>query len=307
MEGGGKCGPRAFFGVFICQAFGIPAIGVGQPAHACFAAKAADPELEPQPGSVWKVHQGRGWQVSDCGDAMYGPEFLSEMTKRYRVAEFSQVEHLRWLASTLSSKERADAVRNLVEKIRKPVNTTEPLGVPAKDIDIITEGPSPTSQASNAASTPVVVQEEPFKAVPGVIHVEAETFTNSFAEPAYPAEQQGAVYVHDCFTGGKQVYFQSNMKISWIDYVVDVPATGIYGLEMRVAAANRDQVLEVSSGTNKLATVKVPSTTGLWGTTPAVDIKLEKGKHTLRISAPLQRGVAIRWFELKSKGQNHVR
>jgi len=184
--------------------------------------------------------------VTRCGDAMYGPEFLAEMTKRYRVAEFSLVEHLRWLASTLSSKERADAVRNLVEKIRKPVNTTDPLGVPAKDIDVITEGPSPTTAASSAASTPVLVPEEPFKVAPGVIHVEAESFTDSFAEPAYPAEQKGTVYVYDCFTGGKQVNFQRNMKISWVDYVIDVPETGTCGMEVMLAAANRDQVLDVS-------------------------------------------------------------
>jgi hypothetical protein len=232
---------------------------------------------------------------------MYGPEFLAEMTKRYRVAEFSLVEHLRWLASTLASKERADAVRNLAGKIRKPVNTTTPLEVPAKDIDIITEGASPTTAASNAASTPVLVQEEPFKADPGVIHVEAETFANSFAEPAYPAEQKGCVYVYDCFTGGKQVNFQRNMNLSWVEYSIDVPETGTYGMEVMLAAANRDQVLDVSCGTEKLGTIKIPGTIGLWKKMPPVDIELKKGKQTLRISAPLQRGVAIRWFELKSK------
>jgi hypothetical protein len=301
LEGGGKCGPRSVFGTFICQAFGMPAIGVGQPAHACFAAKTAYPETEPQAGSVWKVWQGRGWQVSDCGDAMYGPEWLSEMTKRYRVAEFSMVEHLRWLASTLSSKERADAVRNLAGKIRIPVNTTTPLGVPAKDIDIIAGGTPPTTEGPGAASKPAAVQEEPFKVVAGVIHVEAETFTKSYAEPLYPAEQEGAVYVYDCFTGGKQVNFPRNMKISWIDYSVDVPETGTYGMEVMLAAANRDQVLDVSRGTEKLGTINIPGTIGLWKKMPPVDIKLTKGRQTLRISAPMQRGVAIRWFELKSK------
>ena len=34
LSGGGKCGPRAWFGRFICQAFGIPIWGVRQPGHA---------------------------------------------------------------------------------------------------------------------------------------------------------------------------------------------------------------------------------------------------------------------------------
>ena len=293
MEGGGKCGPRSFFGVFICQAFGIPAIGIGQPAHACFAAKTAYPETEPQPGSVWKVHQGRGWHVSDCGDAMYGPEFLAEMTKRCRVAEFSMAEHLRWLASTIPAKDRADAVRSLVGKIRKPVNTTEPLGVPARDIDSVNDGNAPAPMA------PLAVTEEPIKTDPGVIHVEAESFIRSFAEAAYPAEQQGAVYIYHCFTGGKQVNFQKNMKSSWVEYTIEVPETATYAMEIMVAAANREQVLDVSCGNDKLGTIHIPGTLGLWQKMPPVDIHLNKGSQTLRISAPLQRGVAIRWFELK--------
>jgi hypothetical protein len=294
MEGGGKCGPRGAFGAFICQAFGIPAITVGQPAHFCFAARADYPGEEPQPGSVWKVYQGRGWHVSDCGGNMWGPQFLAEMTKRYRTAELSMIAHLSWLASTLSSKQRADAARDLAVKVRKPVNTSDPLGVPAAEVDVVTAVKSPTTAA--------VVQEELFKAAPGVIHVEAETFAGSFAEPAYPAEQNGAVFVHDCYTGGKQVYFQRNMKISWVDYVIDVPQTGTYSMEVMLAAANRNQVLDVSCGTEKLGTINIPGTTGLWKKMAPVDIKLEKGKQTLRISAPMERGIAIRWFELTPTG-----
>ena len=59
--------PRGIFGQFVCNALGIPAIGVGQPRHCCFAARCDFPETEPQVGSVWKVYQGRGWQFSDCG------------------------------------------------------------------------------------------------------------------------------------------------------------------------------------------------------------------------------------------------
>ena len=298
MEGGGKCGPRGFFGCFICQANGIPAIGVGQPAHCCFAAKSAYPELEPQPGSVWKVWQGRGWHVSDCGGCM-GPQFLAEKTKRYRVAELSQIAHLRWVALAVSSKERVAAVRAVVATIRKPVNTTNPLGVPSKDIDAIAWGPPATAAASAAAQPPL--QEEPLKSAPGVIHVKAESFTDSFADPLYPAEQSGRVYVYDCYTGGKQVNFARNMKISWIDYPIEVPETGTYAMEIMVAAANRDQVLDVSCGTEKLGTIKIPGTTGLWKKMEPVDIKLNKGSQTLRISAPAQRGVAIRWFELTPK------
>lgn len=285
LEGGGKCGPRGMFGGFILQAFGIPSMVVGQPAHCCFAGRCDYPETDPQVGSAWKVYQGRGWQVTDCGDAMWGAEFTAEKALRYRTAEFSKVEHLRWLASAMPAKERADALRDLAVKIRKPVNTSDPMGVPAAEMDVVF--------AANAKA-PIVKRvqpvEEPFKVAPGVIHVEAENFTN-----------QLNASVFDCYTGGKQVNFFKSIDNSWLDYVIDVPADGTYAMEVMLAAANRDLVLDVSCGGEKLGTVKIPGTVGLWGKMAPVDIKLKKGTQTLRISAPFQRGIAIRWFELTPK------
>ena len=273
MEGGGKCGPRSWFGTMTCRAFGIPTVGVGQPGHAAFGIKSADPSSEPQPGSVWKVVYGRAWHVSKC-EGVSGPEFLSEAEARSREIEFSQGEHLRWLASTWASSEQADAVMAVARKIQQSASGAE-------------------SGRSVAMPATPSIAEPPFKAVPGVMHVEAESFAN-----------MSGVFVYDCFTGGKQVNFQKNMESSWIDYTVDVPAAGTYGLTMRVATPNREQVLDVGVDTNQLATVDIPNTTGLWGTTEEVELRLKEGTRTLRFSAPYQRGIAVRWFELNSKGVN---
>lgn len=323
MEGGGKCGPRGMFGQFVCNALGVPAIGVGQPAHCCFAARCDFPETEPQLGSVWKVYQGRGWHVSDCGGAMYGPQFLAEMTKRYRTAELSAIAHIQWLASAQSSKAQTDAMRVLALKVRKPVNTSDPLGVPASEVDVVLagkrskadpshkepvldydkEGPAATNESSfvGRSKTPQV-KEEPIVVPPGVIHVKAESFVKNFADPLYPSEQEGKVYVYDSVGGGKQVNFARNMKISWIDYSLDIPEAGTYAMDIMVAAANRDQVLHVSSGDEQLGTIKIAGTIGLWKKMDPIAIKLKKGVQTLRISSPSgQRGIAIRWFELTPK------
>ncbi len=298
LAGGGKCGPRSSWAVMICQAFGIPAVGVGQPAHACVAAKSAYPEIEPQPGSAWKVHQGGGWNVSKL-EGTNGSGFLDAVRERAHPAEFSQIEHLRWLATALTAKESAVAVMSAANKIRDalPAYVALPSQVPAVDPNV--EGVAKVTPSTTAA--PAAVQEEPFKAVPGTIHIEAETFTKSFAEPTYPAEQKGCVYVLDCYTGGKQLNLQKNMNSCWVEYQIDVPQAGSYNVEMRVAAVNFDQVLDVSSGDTKLATSNIPNKHGIWTTTPPVEVKLAKGPQTLRISAPMQRGVAIRWIELKAK------
>jgi len=286
LAGGGKCGPRSSWAVMICQAFGIPAIGVGQPAHACVAYKACDPSLQPQPGNVWKVAYGRGWQVSKL-EGLSGPDFLAGVEERSRVVEFSQVEHLRWLASALASKEQADAVMGVARKIQQSAPATTDLTASEK----AAEAEKELQPEAKAAKAPATTPPAPVKVSPGGTRVEAAAFSG-----------MSGVCVYDCFTGGKQVNFQKNMPSSWVDYTLDVPATDTYTLQMRVATPNFDQVLDIGSDTNKLATVKVPNTAGLWGTTEAVDVKLDKGIQTLRVSAPFQRGVAVRGFELKSKG-----
>jgi len=275
LAGGGKCGPRSSWCIMICQAFGIPAVGVRQPGHVCTAYKSVDPALQPQPGNVWKIVYGRDWHVSKV-QGLPGLEFLAAIKKRMRVAEFAQVERLRWFASTLTSTDDAAAVMGIARKIQQsaPTGTTPP-----------SKGRL-TRQAPAPASKP----EPPFKKVTGVLHIEAETYAKT-----------SGVRLLDCYTGGKQVNFQKNIKTSWIDYAVDVPAPGVYELTMRTATPNFDQVLHVSSGKSKLATVPVPNTAGLWGTTEKVALRLSKGPQTLRLSAPYQRGIALRWLELKAK------
>lgn len=285
LSGGGKCGPRSSWSVMVCQAFGIPAIGVGQPAHACVAYKAVDAALQPQPGSIWKVGYGRGWQVSKL-EGLSGPDFLAGVEERSRVAEFSQVEHLRWLASALTSTDQAVAVMAVAHKIQQ--------SVPAANVDLTASEKAAEAEKElepvMAATAPATISKAPVKLATGETRVEAAAFS-----------RMSGVRVYDCYTGGKQVNFEKNVKESWIDYALDVPASGTYALQIRAATPNFDQVLDISAGATKLATVNVPNTAGLWGTTSAVDVKLDKGVQTVRVSAPFQRGVAVRWFELKAR------
>ena len=282
MEGGGKCGPRSWFGEMTCKAFGLPSVAMGQPKHSAVAYKSPYPQVEPQPGSAWKICYGRGWHVT-----FGGYELLSEAAARDCVTEFSLIEHLTWLASTLTSKEQVDAVLGIVHKLQASLPKPGKGPNPAVGPD---SKPTAIAKPRREPPAPTSVPENPFEVVPGVIHVEAESYSKI-----------SGIKVYACFTGGKQVNFQKNMKSSWIDYTLDVPAAGTYGMTMRLAAANREQVLHISRAEEKLATIKVPSTWGLWRTIPEVNIKLNKGAQTLRVSAPFQRGIAIRWLELKAK------
>lgn len=282
MEGGGKCGPRSSWAVFICQAFGVPAIGVRQPGHVCVTWRT--------PSGAWRLGYGRGWNVSRVM-GMSGREFLAATEARSHAAEFSQVEHLRWLASALTSKERSAAVMAVARKISR--------AKPPEAIDLA--GKVETSRGLPIRPTvPEYKPEPPVKAPSGVIHIEAEAFARMGGRISYGGLQIPGVCVHNCYTGGKQIHFQAHMKSAWAEYDIDVPQAGEYALQARVAVANRGQVLDIRAGKAQ-ARIRIPNSYGLWSTTPSVDVKLDKGPQTIRVLTPFQRGVTVRWLRLKLK------
>lgn len=286
LAGGGKCGPRSSWSVFICQAFGVPAIGVGQPAHACVAYKAANPMTEPQPGSAWKVGYGRGWPFSKL-EGMSGPEFLAGVGERAHAAEFSQVEHLRWLASALPAPDPASAVMAVAHKIQKgltEIKTDITASLKAEEAE---KELTPEAKAAKASAES---SKGPIKVAAGTTRIEAVAFSSMLA-----------ARVLKSFPEGRQVNFDKSIEESWVEYPLDVADAGSYSLQIKVAAANVDQVLNVKAGAGEVVNIKLPHSTGLWDVTPAVEIKLDKGTQTLRVSAPFQRGVAIQSLELKSK------
>ena len=283
LAGGGKCGPRSSWSVMICHAFGIPAIGVGQPGHACVAYKTAFPMNEPQPGSAWKIGYGRGWEFSKL-EAMSGLDFLAAVQQRDHAAEFSRIEHLRWLAAALTAPESAASIMAVAHQIQQSLAEVK------TDVTASLKPEEAEREATSQANTPAASSHGPAKVTTGTTHIEAAAFTC-----------MSGVKIYDCFTGGKQVNFQKNINDSWLDYSLQVSTAGTYSLTLKVAAANVDQVFNLKTGSSEPVTVKIPWTTGLWDITPPVDLKLEAGTQTLRISAPFQRAIALRYLELKSK------
>jgi len=309
LAGGGKCSPRSSWSQMVCHAFGIPAIGVSQPAHACVAYKAANPMTQPQPGSAWKVGFGRGWEVSRL-EGLKGPDFLLGIAKRSDAAKFSIVEHLRWFASALSPAERAAAVMEIARAINDSIPAVRTdLAASLKPDEAEADPGVRAGQGVNPEQTSVAPaltnsSTMPIMAVGNIIHVEAAAFAQTGGQISWGG-QVPHVLVHNCFTGGKQVYFQQQMKSQWVDYHIDIPKAGTYAMNMKAACINVDQVLEINSGETKLATVEIPLTYGLWQETKPIRVKLEKGIQTLRVQTPRsqnaenhKRGIALRSFDL---------
>lgn len=93
LSGGGKCGPRAWYGRFICKAFGIPTWGVKQPGHAA---------MTRWTNNGWCTCLGAGFQFSHW-DGECGLNFeLSTQAMRALGTEVeytNKVRRLEWIAS----------------------------------------------------------------------------------------------------------------------------------------------------------------------------------------------------------------
>lgn len=284
LTGGGKCGPRSSWSIFICQAFGVPAIGVGQPAHACVAYKTVNPMTEPQPGYAWKVGYGRGWPFSKL-EGMGGVDFIAGVQERENRAAFSKVERLRWLAAAIGGSEQAAVMQiaHSVQETSKAAKTDLTASAKADEAE--------KELTPGAAAAPTAVAGGPVKIEPGGSTIEATAFSS-----------MQAVRVLKCFEGGRQVNFDKSLPSSWVEYTVDVPAAGTYALQLKAAAANDGQFFDVIVGSDAPINLPIANSNGTWAPTVAVELKLQKGTQTLKISAPTQRGVAVRQLELKAKG-----
>ncbi|MCH2059644.1 MAG: hypothetical protein MK183_03365 [Verrucomicrobiales bacterium] len=274
LAGGGKCGPRSSWSIFICQAFGIPATGVRQPGHVCATYKSAYPDVQPQPGNIWKVVYGRGWHVSKaCG--ISGEEFMQEMSARAHLAGFMRGERLRWLSAAMQSKSTS-------EKIMALAAVMPPLQAP--------DQPVTARQRKASSATGSITPPDP-----GTIRFDAVSFSTA-----------NGIQVHDCFTGGKQVY-NGKYAPGWgtpadITWKVNVQSAGTYGLTLQAAVANVEQTVLISINGGNPVPVSIANSHGLWQKTRSLDIAMKPGENTINLTRPeTGRGLALRYLEVRKK------
>jgi len=237
LDGGGKCGPRSSWSVFICQAWGIPAIGVGQPAHACVAYKAKD--------GHWQVAYGKGWNASHL-EGMSGGEFVEGTEARLLTTAFTQVEHMRWLAAAMPAKEQSAAVLAVAKSITQALAVTKrDLAASEKLGEMDADSGAVVSSKDPGATKPILKPEPPYKPVAGVIHVDGSSYAETGGITVWGGEPRVALI--DSTAGGKQLLFPQGMASCWAGYKIEVPETGFYELTTKIATINGGQALSVRS------------------------------------------------------------
>ena len=254
LDGGGKCGPRSSWSVFICQSFGIPAIGVGQPAHACVAYKSLH---------GWQVAYGKGWDASRL-EGMGGREFLASVASRERPENFALTEHLRWFASSLPSKDSAATLLTLARSLTKSEPIADKILQSSQNADESDADPvaKPLAKSPLPPTTqPLPLKLPPPNLPPGSIHLEGTDFTETGGITVWGGEPR--VTILDSFNGGKQLHFQQGMASCWVGYKINVPETGLYRIIAKVATVNSGQNLYFRSF-GAMAPVKNATASAVW-------------------------------------------
>lgn len=286
LDGGGKCGPRSSWGVMVCQAFGIPAVGVGQPGHACVAFKTAYPETQPQPGNSWKVDYGAGWEKSRIY-GLSGPDFLQAIASRSRSAEFTRIERLRWLAAAVTgsvSPEKLASLKALLAAQMKDLRLAQP---------VFGEGDNAAEAEREPATkpaAPVATKATASRVGAGVVMIPATAFS-----------KLGGARVHESTGGGRQVYFEKNAPNTWAEYPLEVSKTGKYLVVLQAATPNTGQAVDLLVDGRKLTTLAIPNSLGLWAETPPIEVELAAGPQILRFAVPSQRGLAVKQIKLQAR------
>ncbi|GIZ09739.1 carbohydrate-binding protein [Flavobacterium sp. UMI-01] len=92
----------------------------------------------------------------------------------------------------------------------------------------------------------------------------------------------------------------------WMEYAINVPSTGVYSFNYRVASQSGGGVVLIQSQGNTLATATINATGGVqtW-TTLSTSISLTAGLQTIRLYAQAG-GWNINWFDLNLQGTANV-
>jgi hypothetical protein len=103
LSGGGKCGPRAWYGRFICKLFGIPTWGVTQPGHAAMTRWTIN---------GWCTCLGAGFEYSDWeGECGLNFQLTTQAMQSCKSEEMfaAKVRRLEWVAAL--NMENSESVR----------------------------------------------------------------------------------------------------------------------------------------------------------------------------------------------------
>jgi hypothetical protein len=300
VAGGGKCGPRAFFGRTVSRAFGIPSRRSTQRGHAAMNHWTPD---------GWVVNFGGWWSINWAGP-WGGLDFLLESQAREFPDEFIKVIRAQWIGDVLDEsdvsirqygkggglwKALAFHKKQVVVADAKAEALGEELAeLSGEEARLLGESDEILGDKSQQAGVQI---PEDDRAI--VIH-ENGSITIPAAACLRPTDNTDKITFMQSSRGGWQVHYQRlGKRPELLKYTVEAPKAGKYSLTANVATVARKQSCILRLNRRTLIDINLPFSLGMWEDTEPVTIDLREGRNTLMFTcrAP-NRGVSIKEFAL---------
>ena len=293
VAGGGKCGPRAFYGRTLTRAFGIPARRSTQTGHAAMSRWTPD---------GWTICFGAWWSMAWCGP-QGGLDFLLDSQARENKDGYLQVLRAKWIGDALGEedvsirhygkgggfwdalafyKKRAIVADAKIEALElvggmKLGESDELLGdEKAEEIQI----PEVTKK--------IVVDEAGAITIPAVACTRPQNNTEKVAFMKSSDE-------------GMQIHYQRlGNRPEILRYTVEAPTAGKYELTAKVATVSTQQEVIFRLNRRTIVNVTLPYTKGSWQQSDPKIVDLRAGRNSIMVTfrAP-NRGVSIKEIRLK--------
>jgi hypothetical protein len=210
VSGGGKCGPRAWYGRYICKAFGTPTWGVKQPAHAAVSRWTPN---------GWVTLLGGGWGNSNWQNRR-GPHFQIEAHSRSFQQDlevyFNKITLLECMAEAYEEKSAPAEKACFDPKFfwRSLVNAQSRLWSCQAKEEHFRRGPGEGMGEATCLMREYLSRKDNPKDDNVVEVLEGGTFRI----PACSFSKQKKVKPFKCFEGGGQIHFEE--KASELEYVI---------------------------------------------------------------------------------------
>lgn len=280
VEGGGECGPRAWYGRLAERAFGIPAWGVKQRGHAA---------LTRWTRRGWVTRFSAGWDWI-WWKGTSGINFYLESQARRYPADFMKVLRAKWIGSVLGEQTPDPrllgtggfwfAIANSQE--RAIIASGKPPHVTPSDARLVDlYGPTLAQKLRQVHIAPSATQVSVNNF--GVITIPAVAFKKARWRKG---KNVGSIIPSKSFSCGMQLYYQigqaSGNKHQPIEYRVNAPAAGKYELVAEVDSVKppENMLVAVNHGKANFNMI-VPWTAGMWQETKPITVTLAQGKNTL--------------------------
>lgn len=293
INGGGKCGPRAWFGRFATRCFGIPTWGAKQRGHAAMSHWTPD---------GWTVCFGAHWR-HNWWDGRRGTDFLLETQAREYQKDYMKVLRAQWVGDALGE-QKVDGMRvgtgglwNALALYQKKAIVAE-----AKPVEVALTGED-LAEANVSTKAEKIMKAEITEADKKIVVDAAGIITIPAVACSKPRNNTSKILFMKSFSGGMQLHHcrLGKPKDVVFEYTFKAPKAGKYNLLARVVTVNMNQhLLLTSNDTDTPIDIALPYTIGMWEDTKPVEIELVKGKNVLHFTRNIPNyGLTIKYFTLK--------